>query len=186
MGRIFVVLVAIQVLAGFTASSQHIDFGITGGGNMSTLNMENARYRPGFQAGGYGDFVFSRRFGIQTELIYSRQRAELMDQTYTLDYFQVPIMAKIYLNKYINIQFGPQYGMFVSSSGTFEELQTPVRSKSLSFAMGLGVELPMGFSANLRFANALDESFQSVGEVTSDVVQLSVGADLISLRSRKR
>lgn len=176
--------VLVMFCVGFVAKAQGITLGVAGGGNMSTLNLENAQYRLGYQAGGFAKLMVTRRMGLQTEILYSVQQADLMDQRITLDYVLIPVLLKINLNKFINLQLGPQYSMFVSSSGSFDALEgNSVKNKNISFALGVGLELPMGFSANLRFANAIDNSFSQIGEVTSDVVQLSVAFDLLSLKN---
>jgi hypothetical protein len=178
-------LIVLLFLAGSQGlMGQGIALGLTGGGNMSSLNIENAKYRPGYQAGGYAQLMVTQRLGLHSEILYSAQRAEVMARDVQLDYVLIPVLLKINLNKFINVQLGPQYSMFISSDGALEAVETAaIKHKNLSFALGIGVELPMGFSSNLRFANAVDKSFSQIGEVTSDVVQLSIAIDLINLKN---
>lgn len=183
-----IVAVAIVFMVGVSLGhGQGITLGATGGLNMSTLNLENAQYRPGYQIGGFAGLMITQRLGIHTEIVYSMQQTVVNDQQIQMDYALIPVLLKVNLNKFINIQFGPQYGMFLGTKGDAEMLENqPFKSRNVSFALGLGVDLPMGFSTSLKFANAIDNSFSQVGELSSDVVQLSVAVDLLRLRHQQR
>lgn len=100
-------------------------FGVKGGVNISSFtgdDIGDVDARTSFNLGVFMELPISNRFSIQPEVLYSGQGFTVnqrgqdnifdtgQNTEYQLDYIQVPILAKIYLIKGLNVQVGPQFG----------------------------------------------------------------------------
>ncbi len=165
---------------------QGLSIGVTGGGNLSSLNVDHATFGPGYQAGGFAELMLLPRMGIQTEVLYTMQSSEVADQPYEFQYVNIPILLRFNLTKNINFQIGPQYNMLLESQNATEELGGIIDHENLYLVVGLGVDMPMGVNASLRFINGMSEFGDSTGEVTSNMVQLSIGLPILQFRKKPR
>src|SRR5688572_23500396 len=92
----FITIIALIVLAG-AASAQPVNIGIKGGLNLYTVNNNNTEpsysNKPSFHLGLLGHIHMADQFGLQPEIVFSRQGAKY-DNNLTLDlnYFNVPIL----------------------------------------------------------------------------------------------
>ena len=174
-----------MVIGGLELHAQGITVGLKGGVNLSSINVDNGRFRPGYQAGGFAELMVLPRLGLQTELLYTYQNSEINDNPYEFRYISIPILLRFNLNKNINLQVGPQYNMLLESKGTMDELAGTVDHQDLYLALGLGVDMPMGFNASLHFVNGFNDFSQGSGGITSNMVQLSIGFALLDFQKRK-
>ncbi|MFY0625962.1 MAG: PorT family protein [Reichenbachiella sp.] len=164
--------------------AQGASFGIKGGMNLSSINMDEATYQPGYQVGGFAEMMISRKFGLQTEALYCNQNSKIGTESISLTYFSIPVLVRYNLNSFINIQAGPQYTMLLESSDPSESISGTVKNKDIGLVIGIGIDMPMGFNASLRFLNALNSSDAGIGDISSDAVQLSVGFALLDFRNK--
>jgi len=131
-----VILVAMAVFAFGSASAQDVKFGAKLGLNSATQSTtipviagENSSLESvtGVNIGGYANIKISDKFSVQPELLYSMQGAKLVisnasgpekiETTLSMDYINLPIMAKFMVAKKISLQAGPQIGFLVSATG---------------------------------------------------------------------
>lgn len=129
----------------------------------------SAVYQTGFSGGIMLRIRPSERFAIQPELRYTQQgagngnegSATQSNYAIRLHYLTLPIMAKIYIGKVVNVQFGPQFGLLMAAwkVGTTYKgaISYPTNASSDDFAAadvalcgGLGVDLPNGLVASAR------------------------------------
>ena len=178
-------LIIIILFSAFGLNAQGISVGLKGGANLSSLNTDNGKFRPGYQAGGFAELMITPRVGLQTEILYAYQNSEIDMNRYEFRYISIPILFRFNLNKNINLQLGPQYNMLIESKGIMEDLSGTVSHEDLYLAMGIGVDMPMGFNASLRFINGLKDFNASAGHITSNMVQFSVGVTLLDFKKRK-
>lgn len=135
------------LVAGFTANAQK--FGVKGGLNFSKVKVntsgisEFAEGRTGFYVGGLVDFKLSEKFHLQPEILFSSEGSENLDFTF----INVPVMAKYYIVKGLNIQVGPQFGFIADSDADTDSLKT----LNLGVGAGVGFELPGGLFADARY-----------------------------------
>jgi len=134
-----ILLTALLILGGFSAQAQ---WGIKGGLNFANLKGDsdgNLNVLTQFHIGAVYEISVIDPFSIQPELLYSVQGAKVKG-TYgddiKLNYFSVPVMAKIYLTDGFNIHGGPQFGMLLSESDSF----SPYNSKTFDFGFAGGLE----------------------------------------------
>lgn len=183
MKKFYTLLVAL-VLVGALSSQAQIKFGIKGGlnlpsldaqGGINAISAENA-------TGWHGGLMLELKLpiiGIQADVLYSQTgfdgatigatTADL--QNTTLD---IPVVAKFYILKVLNIQAGPQFSFITSSKHGVNDIKDQVENKAFGFVAGLGVELgPLMASGRFIFPSTI--TVQNAGEYKSTNIQISVG-----------
>ena len=177
-----------------TSTDEGISFGVKagvnftnihtrGGSNGATGNIGNAK--TGFHIGAVAEIMLNRKFALQAELLFSAQGTELTGiidsgNTISLNYINVPLMAKFYVVKGLFIEAGPQIGLLVSSeyksSGDFDP--NPV---DFGANFGLGFKLKNGLNFSARFNQGLSDTkvkyFVNIFDEaqTNRVIQFSAG-----------
>ncbi|MEE1096752.1 MAG: porin family protein [Bacteroidales bacterium] len=108
------------------AMAQKINFGAKAGLNLSTWNVDDYEFKPGFHAGVYANIKINKMFAIQPEVLYSMEGVRFSeDETQTVlgkEYFMnlsatttthrlnVPVMFQITPLSLLTIEVGPQFG----------------------------------------------------------------------------
>jgi hypothetical protein len=201
-----IVFIAIATVFGVGFAQAQADqnlpqIGIKGGLNVSTITADNfndgADPRTSFNVGLLAEIPLSDRFSIQPEVLYSSQGFDIQqndngdDVEYQLDYIQVPILAKIYLVKGLNVEVGPQFGFKTneeidtdptSDGGDFDidSDASAVKDFDTSIAAGVGYKFDNGFFINGRYTYGLtdifkDDSIFQNAEGKNAVWQVGVG-----------
>jgi hypothetical protein len=134
MQKLFFVLL---LSTGFAAQAQHFDddkesffrIGAKGGVNINKIQGKsyNDGFNYNFQVGGFMQFNFSKRFGIQPEVNFVQSSSEFSDDANTiyddlfldgsqkkakLNYLEVPVLLNINVgqSRRVKLQIGPAYG----------------------------------------------------------------------------
>ncbi|MDY3978554.1 MAG: porin family protein [Tidjanibacter sp.] len=123
----FLTFVAATLATLSIVSAQDVTFGVRFGANCATLaGVEGDTPRVGIVGGGIAECLFSHHFALQTELLFSMQGARYNDgagtkATYCYDYFNLPVLAKIYLFDHtVALLAGVQFGYLPRPSILFE------------------------------------------------------------------
>jgi len=172
---------AIAVLSFATTQAQEIKFGVKAGLNVSTIGgdfgvsefdsdlREDTKSAIGFHIGGLAEIMLSDKFALQPELMFSQQGAKVeftdvvdpefsFEQTTTLSYVNLPIMAKFYPVEGFSIEVGPQFGFLVSDNDDFTNDSTPdpedapeYKSFDYGVNVGVGYKMETGLMFQLRY-----------------------------------
>jgi len=150
------IFAALALITITTTQAQGIDLGIKAGVNFSNISDANdLDNKTGFVAGAFVGFKLSDNFGLQADLLYSQQGAEFDAGDFDLDYINVPIVAKIYLIKGLNLQVGPQFGFVVDKKTNFDLIdlseQPDFEDTDVSGVVGAGYDLPFGLRVAARY-----------------------------------
>lgn len=183
MKKIYAILVALLIVGTINSQAQ-IKFGIKGGlnlpsleeqGGISAVSSSNAN---GWHAGLALELKLPI-LGIEADALYSQTgfgeatlgsvTADL--QNTTLD---IPVVAKLYILKVLNIQAGPQFSFLTSSKHGVDDIKDQIDKKAFGFVAGLGVELG-GLMASGRFIFPSTITVQNAGDYKSSNIQISVG-----------
>jgi hypothetical protein len=187
-----IILSALFVSASLFAAQAQVSGGIKAGLNLADQKWSSGNVsietdsRTGFHVGGYLNLSLADAISIQPELIYSAQGGKFSgdgDATLAVDYLNLPIMVRYNINEMINIQAGPQFGYLLSAkakadgqSEDFSELYKPL---DVSLGFGVGLELPMGLTAGVRYnmglSNIADAPDGEDFTIKNNVIQISVG-----------
>ncbi|MGH2665844.1 porin family protein [Flavobacterium sp.] len=178
-----VVLTAAALFAFGFANAQEVKFGVKAGLNLANLSgdLENTSMKASFHVGGFAEIKLSDKFGIQPEVLYSVQGADVDGGTYEFSYVNVPVMAKFYPIPQLSLEAGPQIGFLTSAkgkpdSGPDVDVKEFLKSTDFGVNVGASYNITDNFLAGLRYniglANISDEEN---GDIKNGVLSLSVG-----------
>lgn len=162
------------------ANPNKTSFGLKGGVNLSTIGNEqtNIVFSPDFSAGvsagvflnihfGYrnqGSSPGTGWFGIQPELLFSQQGFSAGEKSVVFNYISLPLLAKLYITKEINIEAGPYFSYMLSASPntvTLDESEISISdlkgSKDVGLTFGASYETKLGLLVDVRYNYGLSE-----------------------------
>jgi hypothetical protein len=172
-------------------------FGVKAGVNLSGISNGEANmdFSPGmkadFHVGAVANFHFGYRnegsalgtgiFGLQPELIYSRQGFAVDGTAFSFDYLTLPVMAKFYVTRSLNIEAGPWFGYLLNVSPASAVLDgTQIAVSDLKGGMdvgagiGAGYETSMGLTVGARYYLGLSDMAGNL-KWKNNVIAVSVG-----------
>lgn len=155
------------------ALSQEWGFGPKAGLNISTFTNTPASYKAGIQAGFTGEYRM-RNIAVEADILYTKLRNEA-------DFLMIPLKAKVYLVKGLNIFVGPQLDVYVTS----EEGKTDRGRVYGSIVGGVGYKFNKGFV----ISGSYNHGFKSVSMFTKSYISgfnITFGWDILqSVRKSK-
>lgn len=205
MKKLVLSALAVCALSGSAFAQQEVKFGPKAGVNFANISgQDNAEMKTGFHVGAVAEIKFNEKFSIQPEVLYSAQGAKyeyfvgnnkLADATQSLDYINIPIMAKYYIVDGFSVEAGPQVGFLTKAERKFENAVTGSSLssgdnkddfKSVDFGVnfGLAYDLPSGLFINARYNLGLSKIGEdyTIGNTTfeaadhkNSVIQVGLG-----------
>lgn len=168
------------------AQAQLVKFGIKAGVNYANqtgtdITITSGNYKTSdaitsYHAGLVADIKLLERLSIHPELLYSTQGATyknaLEEFKNELGYVSIPLLLKIYLNKSVSLELGPQASFLLSEKNKFDYKQ----SETFEFAAvgGLGINITKSLFVQARYGLGLTEASKEA-KTTNSVVQISAG-----------
>jgi len=138
-----------------SAQDNKVGFGLKAGLNtaMEWASEGTTDSRIGLHAGFFVEIPVARIVDIQPELLYSMQGGASDGLTEKLDYINLPIMVKIYVNqkRSFSIDVGPQIGYLVSAKVESSNLYDFYNKVDVAICFGASYKITGHFYANLRF-----------------------------------
>ncbi|MEK6494635.1 porin family protein [Myroides odoratimimus] len=193
MKKITLSLIAVLAIS-LTANAQKPDvkIGAKTGLNVSNLtNSDGLSSRTSMHVGAVAEIFITEKFSVQPELLYSAQGAksdfaidgngnfDFGKTTLKLDYITIPVMAKYYIVKGLNIQAGPQFAFNVNAKVDSEDVKDEIKGFEFGVNFGAGYELPMGIFFDARYNVGVTDFAKKIDGVQlkskNGVFQLSVG-----------
>ena len=180
------ILLILSVLSITTTTYCQTSFGIKGGINYANLGGAAAgvKSKITFHAGLFGIIKPSDRFGIQPEIVFSRQGAAMAldpDVKINYDYVNIPLMLNYYPTEIFYVQAGPQLGLVVSGKITngkdSEDVTDQLNSTDLALGIGFGFDLRFA-TIGLRYNGGLSSTTDGGNDgekFINEVLQLSIG-----------
>ena len=193
MKKIVLSIIAIAGCSTTVFAQQQVKFGPKAG--IDFANLSNAPFdhkmKTGFYVGAFAEIKFNEQFSIQPEVVYSSQGMKVtedilqQDIKWKLDYINVPILAKYYLDDRFSIEAGPQIGFLVKAEGTLTgdhlsgSVNTKDSYKSIDFGIGAGLayDFTMGIFVNARYNLGLTDVWKNNtgNPLKNNVIQIGVG-----------
>lgn len=193
------------VLAGFSSNAQSkVDddhenffrFGVKGGVNINKINGKSYKegFNYNFQGGGFLQFNFSDRFGIQPEVSFVQTTSEFSNDANNvyddlfgggsqhkakLNYLEVPLLLNINIGptKRIKLQLGPAYGGLLKQ--TVDSLKTNgniYKNGEWSGISGLWIQLPfVNLSARYKIGLSNINDIDNQQKWRNQAIQVSAG-----------
>lgn len=112
---IFTLLLAVAT----TCCMSQISFGVKAGLNVNTIAIENLpdkmfdpefKSMVGFHGGFYARFKLSEKLAVSPELQFVQRGAKSGDETYTINYLELPVLLSYSPVKLISLEAGPSIG----------------------------------------------------------------------------
>ena len=191
-----IVLAAAMCLSFAAFSQAQFSIGIKGGPNFANIDTENSlggNYdnRTGFHGGAFALLKFTK-IGIQPEILFSQQGSKFQfrdgEGKANYNYFNIPVIVKLYTVAGINLQFGPQFGFVAGGEEeiiengikTTREAKDVLKGSDISAAIGVGWDLPFGLSIDGRYNWGLSDINKNSagGTIKNQVWQISLGYKL--------
>jgi len=172
-------------------------FGAKAGLNFAGISngSPNISFSPGtktdFHFGVVGNMHFGYRnegspvgtgmFGLQPEVLYSRQGFSLNGNSYSFSYLTVPVMLKLYVTKDINIETGPFFSYLTGVSpnstvidGSQIKLSDLKGGGDAGWGIGAEFEMQSGLTVGARYLLGLSNMADDLAW-KNHVFALSVG-----------
>lgn len=156
------------------AANAQKSWGIRAGANFSNVSESNTDMQTGIYAGLYKQFgLVSKLLYIQPELQFSSQGFDTKTTSTELNYFQVPVLARLYILKAFSLETGPQIGFLVSDK-TSGAVNPDYNTFDTSWAVGMSINLPLGLFIDTRYIAGLSDLADNVTS-KNQVIQVSAG-----------
>jgi len=184
-------------LFGFVpVNAQDINFGAKAGVNFASITgdeTDDLDMRTSLHVGIVAEIVISETFSFQPELLYSAQGAKFKEtgyeETYKLDYLNLPLMAKFYVAEGFSIEAGPQIGFLLSAEVDWEEdgdsgsedIKEDIKGIDFGINFGVGYKTESGLNFGARYNLSLtelpDTDFEEINSLNwkNGVIQAYVG-----------
>jgi len=180
------ILVALLLVAISTnVQGQFVKFGIKAGLNYAnqtgtdiTVNAKTYQTEAitSYHAGIIAEISVFESLSIQPELLYSTQGATYKNVAEEIKskvgYLSIPVMAKIYLNKTLSLELGPQASFLLSGKDQF--VAKDPNTFDFSVAGGLGIKVSENIFISGRYGLGLTEVSKDA-KTKNSVVQVSAG-----------
>jgi hypothetical protein len=101
--------------------------------------------------GFFVDMHLAGKLRFQPELLYSAQGAK--EEALRADYLQIPLMLKLELTNFLNLQVGPQFGVKI------HEFEDSFKNFDFAVNAGFGVEVLENVSIEARYSLGLADMF---------------------------
>ncbi|MDR1357299.1 MAG: PorT family protein [Tannerellaceae bacterium] len=149
-------------------------FGVKAGLNLASISNgeTDINFSPGMKAGvmigAVANLHFGSRdegspvgtgwFGLQPELTYSRQGFAVDGAAVNFDYIALPVMAKLYVTKELNIEAGPRFAYLLGTSPettVIQGAQIAISDLNGGFDVGIAIgaeyETQLGLTIGARY-----------------------------------
>jgi len=152
-----ILLALVLTLATSAAFSQGVKLGIKFGANMNKVTGQSFKdgYDLGYHVGAFSEIGFTKKFGIQPELIFNQvntKRASGFNEIYAqnnlnpsdikLSYLSIPILLKYDLSPFLSLNLGPQFSILINDNeNLFNNGRDAFKKGDLSAVAGATINL---------------------------------------------
>ena len=161
-----IAVLLIAVLFSAAPATAQVAFGLKGGLNLTTLNVEDPELTYNSRAGYHAGIFLRGKFdkiAVQPELLLFTQSGEVQGPLYTakesFTYLSIPLMLKFYPFAGLNIQAGPQFGFLLDGERDYEtfignlsqDITDYYKESDVAVSVGGGYDFDFGLSLDLRY-----------------------------------
>lgn len=160
------VLLAVVLITMLPAKAQ-VGFGIKGGVNLTTLNIEDPQLSYNSRAGYHAGVFLRGRFdkvGIQPELLLFTQNGDIESSIFgtaqeRFTYLSIPVILKFYPVGGFNLQVGPQFGFLLDGEREYDtflgsgsqDITEYYKESDVSVSLGGGYDFDFGLGLDVRY-----------------------------------
>ena len=140
-------------------SHSQMSLGVKGGLNLATISGEYVDgYNPkaGLHIGGYANLSMTKNLSVQGEVMYSMQGAKWEGGgKSSLNYLQIPVLARYNFTPQVFAEAGPQIGFLVSAKDAYEgesvDIKEYLEKTDFSIAVGGGYNINPKLAVYARY-----------------------------------
>jgi hypothetical protein len=190
-------LLVAAIVASATAANAQATFGVKGGLNLSSLKSsgdgesETTDTKTGFNVGAFANVPLGTTFSFAPELVLSTEggkesetfMGEKYEAKYNLTYLNIPLLLQYNASGFV-AHTGPQVGFLMSAKSKVKimdeeeeiDMKDEMEKINLSWAVGLGYQLPGGLGFNARYNLGLSDLSKESGEgkLKANTIQIGV------------
>jgi hypothetical protein len=172
--------------------------GIKGGLNLNQIEgvSFNNGFNYGYHLGGFAEIDFTKKFGLQPELLWSQTNTQVsaefstlyptlvnsntLNQNVTLNYLTIPLLLRYNLGGMFTVVAGPQFGILMNKDqNLLQNGQKAFSDGDFAVVAGLQVNLKTlrlygRYNIGMKNINQIDQQ----DKWTSQQIQLGVGLRL--------
>lgn len=165
------------------STAQDFSFGVKGGLNVASIGggtltgVSGLGSKISFHIGGVAEVPISEKLALQPELLYSAQGTNwnfVGSSNLSLDYVNLPILAKYYFLDRLSAEAGPVVGYLINTNDDIEDY----KSIDLGIALGASFKLNDHIFFSIRYQKGISD-INNVDTITvnnqNNVLQLSAG-----------
>ena len=167
------VLLTLALAAGIaSAQAQNNTIGIKAAYGLTSLSGTSPGYtavsHAAYQAGLMGDLYLSEVVSLHPELLYTKQyfdATDLLKKSRDIDYINLPVTLRYHADG-LYFEAGPEVNFALTA---IDEDKKDIKNRDvtpvvLNYVVGLGYELPMGLSANIRYDGGISHTYKASAE----------------------
>ncbi len=179
-------IITALLIVPFFVNAQGIGLGIKAGVNFADQSITNVSTdtRTGFAGGAYLVLNFGEKWGLQPEILFSSQGAELPSSTKELNYMTVPVLLRYKPISFLSFEAGPQFSRLLKAKDNSGTITDEFKSSDFGLAVGATAHLPLGFNAGARYVWGFTNvsNLSNDQEVKNTVFQLFAGWTLFGAK----
>ena len=155
-----------------SAQAQTNTIGIKAAYGITSLSGSSPGYtsvsHAAYQAGLMGDLYLSEVVSLHPELLYTKQyfdATDLLKKSRDVDYLNLPVTVRYHADG-LYFEAGPEVNFALTA---VDEDKKDVKNRDvtpvvLNYVVGLGYELPIGLSANIRYDGGISHTYKTSAE----------------------
>lgn len=153
----------------FTSQAQ-LRFGAKAGINIANLvgkGVEGYRSKAGMHFGALANLPLTSQLSVQGELLYSAQGARWDDanEKTTLNYIQIPLLARYNVGQGFYAEAGPQVGILLKAEdddeGDVWDIKEYLEKTDISLAVGAGYHVNSNIGVYARYNASLTKLYET-------------------------
>lgn len=183
MKKVYVILVAVLLVGSLSAQAQ-LKFGVKAGANFSKFSSTDPDVQVKNLTAWHAGLMAEIKMpvvGVEVDAIYTQNGSKVdvggAYEDLKNTYIAIPVVAKVYFLKVLNVQAGPQFSFLTSSKLADVDIKDQLESNDLQIVFGAGVELAMLHASlryNLGVKDISKDTFSSF-DLKNNAFMLSVG-----------
>ena len=182
MKKIVILACCFVTITSLSAQPHSLYFGVKGGLNVASLNVDNGvdySGRTSFHAGGLAHLHITKNFAIQHELFFSGQGGKDGADRLRLAYLNSPLLAQYMTGFGLRFETGPQLGFLLSAKekngGSESSIKDQLRPIDFSWAFGTGYLFPgTGLGIDARYNVGVSNIHDAPGTIQNRVFSLGL------------
>lgn len=176
-----IILTSLMATTLMVSAQAKFKMGVGGGVNFANFSGSDASGSAslmGYNGGLMTEIKFPIKLGVEADVLFSTKGATYtfftISEDMKLTYIDVPVVAKIYFLKVVNLQLGAQYAMLMSANFAGDDVKEGFNSGDLAAVLGFGVDVSV-IHFSCRYNYGLASIDKGGADVKNNMLTLTIG-----------